>query len=76
MVLPSPVGQQHLFSPVQLALSLFAIRALSKLRLFFENLIHSPTFLSFPTVLFCLLFILSKSIVPVSASKSCVLLLF
>lgn len=45
MALLSLVHWQHLFSPVQLALSLFAIRALSKLRLFFENLIHSPTFM-------------------------------
>lgn len=70
MALQSPVGQQHLFCPVQLALSLFAIRALWKpdtLSYFFSG---------FSTVLFCLFFILSKSIVSVSASKSCVLPLF
>lgn len=47
MTLCSPVGRQHLFCPIQLAVSLFAIRALSKPRFFFQNLIHSPTPLGF-----------------------------
>lgn len=47
MTLCSPVGRQHLCSPIQLVVSLFAIRAFSKLGLFFQNLIHSPAFHSF-----------------------------